>query len=43
MEEDKWRVGIIGDIMDMQNGNMVTPAELSVEDLDEILNFACVS
>ena len=43
MEEDKWRVGIIGEIMDMKNGNMVTPAEWSVEELDEILNFACVS
>jgi hypothetical protein len=43
MEEDKWRVGIIGEIMDMKNGNKVTPAEWSVEELDEILNFACIS
>ena len=43
MEEDKWRVGIIGEIIDMKNGNMVTPAGWTVEELDEILNFACVS
>ena len=43
MEEDKGRVGIIGEIIDMKNGNRVTPAGWTVEELDEILNFACVS
>ena len=43
MEEDKWRVGIIREIMDMKNGTMVIPADWSEEELDEILNFACVS
>ena len=43
MEEDMWRVGIIREIVDMQNGDKTIPPGWTNTELEEILNFACVS
>ena len=43
MEEDMWRVGIIREIVDMQNGNKSIPTGWTNSELKDILNFACVS
>ena len=43
MEEDIWRVSLIREIVDIQNGNKSIPLGWSNSDLEEILTFACVS
>ena len=43
MEEDRWRVGIIREIIDMKNGITSIPAGWDITQLEDILNYACVS
>ena len=40
-EIDKWRVPIIQEAMDIKCGKVNPPVGWTVEELDEILNFAC--
>ena len=42
-KEDMWRVGIIQEIIDMKYGVNATPAGWDITELEDILNFACVS
>ena len=41
--EDMWRLKIIKEIMDIQNEKLNCPEGWNNSDLQEILNFACVS
>ena len=40
-EIDRWRVPIIQEAMDIKCGKVNPPVGWTVEELDEILNFAC--
>jgi hypothetical protein len=42
MEEDRWRV-CIREIIDMKNRIISTPAGWDITQLEDILNYACVS
>ena len=39
--EDQWRVKFIKEIIDMKFGMLDLPDELTMEELDDILNLAC--
>ena len=39
--EDQWRVKFIKEIIDMRFGMLDPPDELTMEELDDILNLAC--
>ena len=43
MDKDMWRVDIIKEIFDIKFGGLDTPEGWSWEELDEIVNFACIS
>ena len=43
LEEDLWRVNIIKEIVNMKYGSLVLPEDWNITELEEILNFACVS
>ena len=43
MEEDKWRVKIIKEILDIKYGGLTIPEGWTTDELEEILKFACVS
>ena len=39
--DDQWRVNLIKEIIDMKYGMMDLPDELTIEEVDGILDFAC--
>ena len=41
LDKDKWRIPLIKEVMDMKYGN-TTPEGWTQEELDEILDFACI-
>ena len=41
LEQDKWRVHIIKEAMDIRNGDITAPKGWTKNELDEILHFAC--
>ena len=43
LEEDLWRVNIIKEIVNMKYGSLEIPEDWNITELEEILNFACVS
>ena len=40
-DNDLWRVELIREAIDMKYGVLETPDQLTAENIDEILNFAC--
>ena len=41
MEQDKWRVHIIKEALDIRNGDITAPEGWTKDELNDILNFAC--
>ena len=41
LEQDKWRVHIIKESMDMRNGEIIAPEGWTKDELNDILHFAC--
>ena len=41
MDEDKWRIPLIKEVMDMKSGNTSPPEGWTLEEMAEILDFAC--
>ena len=41
MEQDRWRTSLIKEVLDMKHGSLAIPIDWSVEDLEEIMNYAC--
>ena len=42
-EENMWRVNIIKEILDIKQGDMDIPEGWTITELEDILNFACIS
>ena len=40
-EKDKWRIGMMKELIEIQQGNMTAPEDWVEEDLETILNFVC--
>ena len=40
-EEDMWRIGMVRELMDIKQGDMLPPEGMSDEDLEHILDFVC--
>ena len=43
MEKDLWRVNMIKEILNMKYGELAIPEGWTLPELDELLNFACIS
>ena len=43
LEEDKWRVDTIKEILDMKYGELNIPAGWTNSELEDILKYCCVS
>ena len=41
MEQDKWRINLVKEVLDFKHGQLAPPDGWSIEELEEILNFAC--
>ena len=41
MDEDNWRIPLIKEVMDMKSGNTSPPEGWTLEEMAEILDFAC--
>jgi hypothetical protein len=41
MDEDKWKIPLIKEVMDMKSGNNSPPEGWTLEEMAEILDFAC--
>ena len=41
MGDDKWRIPLIKEVMDMKSGNTSPPEGWTLEEMAEILDFAC--
>ena len=42
-DENMWRVNIIKEILDIKHGDLDIPEGWTITELDDIINFACVS
>ena len=41
MDQDKWRINLVKEVLDFKHGQLAPPDGWSIEELEEILNFAC--